>query len=410
MPTRAEGPKATAGQTAIIADDLTGAVDVAADFAQRGAHTVLIRDLGNGQRPPCDVFAIDTSTRNVSRDEALLRLRTLERSAPWLARLLVKKVDSTWRGHPALEVAALFALAGRRHIIVALANPAQGRTMSDGLLFVHGRPLAMTSYATSDPAAADTTPIQNQLAALFPHHTVVMSDVPPPLDLQAPPTIWLAHANTDEALARVAQLCVQVAPWTLCVGSGGLTRALATAAFPRGDGVVADAPLCAPRLFVVGSRSDEARRQIAHLENKADVHMVSVDTSQIKDLPVSMTDGRLALLVPKEGGTASPRSVAQALGKVASRKVLHNNLDAVFACGGDTAAAVLEDLGIHSMTVLGTPLSGVTLSTANLNNRPFFVWMKPGGFGPDTVLADIQGASTRRDHNALSTGTHPSLP
>jgi uncharacterized protein YgbK (DUF1537 family) len=100
----------------VVADDLSGAVEVASVL---GARRIA---LGHA-----DGDVIDLDTRGLPPDEAAQRIRALR------GRITFKKIDSLLRGNVQAEIEALSG-----EVIVAPALPVEGRTVRDGVLHVHG--------------------------------------------------------------------------------------------------------------------------------------------------------------------------------------------------------------------------------------------------------------------------------
>src|ERR1700742_2482482 len=91
----------------IIADDLTGAADSAIAFARRGLRTrLLLRDAKTNDEEHA-VLTYDADTRRMASADAAACHRTgLQRfGAPDTGTF--KKIDSTLRGHLAMEIAAV---------------------------------------------------------------------------------------------------------------------------------------------------------------------------------------------------------------------------------------------------------------------------------------------------------------
>ncbi len=102
----------------VIADDLSGAVEVAAVLGLKRIA------LGHA-----DGDVVDLDTRALPPEQAARRVRELD------GRITFKKIDSLLRGN---VVAELEALSGT--LIVAPALPVEGRTVRNGILHVHGVP------------------------------------------------------------------------------------------------------------------------------------------------------------------------------------------------------------------------------------------------------------------------------
>ena len=92
----------------IIADDLTGAADCAIAFAKRGLESVVAWEKHADARG-VQVLSVDAGTRRLPPAQAA-KLQVEVLAAHYRAGLrLYKKIDSTVRGQPAAELAALLA-------------------------------------------------------------------------------------------------------------------------------------------------------------------------------------------------------------------------------------------------------------------------------------------------------------
>src|SRR5262249_2005915 len=135
----------------IVADDLTGAMDVAGPLADRGLMTLAVatregctpRDLEGGA-----VISINADSRHLSAPEAA---RCMHRIASDLldedAEILIKKIDSTLRGNVVAETLAMLDATRRSVAVVAPAFPGQKRTVRGGMVHVDGVALPNTTFA-----------------------------------------------------------------------------------------------------------------------------------------------------------------------------------------------------------------------------------------------------------------------
>jgi uncharacterized protein YgbK (DUF1537 family) len=90
----------------LIADDLTGACDSAVHFAIRGlpAEVLHVRD---AQATGARVLAISTGSRDCEAPEIQAAMALAAAQFPVASGVLVfKKIDSTLRGNPGIELAA----------------------------------------------------------------------------------------------------------------------------------------------------------------------------------------------------------------------------------------------------------------------------------------------------------------
>ena len=111
----------------IVADDLTGAADSAVQFRQVGLSAVVLATPPSRRFiwPRAQVVSLSLNTRDASPVGVQ---RIWERQAPAIRplaqdALVYHKIDSTLRGHPALEVRLLLRCLGASGAIVAPLFP-----------------------------------------------------------------------------------------------------------------------------------------------------------------------------------------------------------------------------------------------------------------------------------------------
>ena len=148
-----------AARWAIVADDLTGAMDAGAQLLAAGPVTVEVSP-GAAAAPSAAgaaALVLNTQSRGGGAAAAAGRVRAACARLRQAGRTVwFKKLDSTLRGNVGAELAAIHAALAPGTIVCAPALPAQGRTVVAGELRVQGRPLRDTPYR--DELAAGTGP------------------------------------------------------------------------------------------------------------------------------------------------------------------------------------------------------------------------------------------------------------
>lgn len=131
---------------AAVADDLSGAAELAGVGWRRGLAAEVHTEPGLDSCAPLVVVDADSRTRTLAE----ARERSKEAGA-WLAGLhpglVYKKTDSVLRGWVRAETEALLATLGRRRALLVPANPSLGRMIREGRYLVGGRPVAETDFA-----------------------------------------------------------------------------------------------------------------------------------------------------------------------------------------------------------------------------------------------------------------------
>lgn len=140
----------------VIADDITGAAEIAGIAFARGEKVHLLCAIGNITYPTDDIVVIATDTRSMSEAEAVAETRRIGLSLiPTYAKFF-KKTDSALRGHVVAELAALMEVTGFRRAIYEPANPSKGRTIRAGIYYIDKTPIDRTDFSF-DPEHPATT-------------------------------------------------------------------------------------------------------------------------------------------------------------------------------------------------------------------------------------------------------------
>ncbi len=131
-----------------IADDFTGASDLALMLAERGMATTQVLDMsGNIEAGASQAIVVALKSRTSPVEDAV---RDSVAAARWLlgngARQLLFKYCSTFDSTPVGNIGpvteSLLSLVGEDITVVCPAFPDNGRTVRDGKLYVNGVPLA----------------------------------------------------------------------------------------------------------------------------------------------------------------------------------------------------------------------------------------------------------------------------
>ena len=149
---------------AILADDLTSALDGAAPFAARGLNACVMLRLPDAALQGAEIVAFDLDSRFVSPEQAEQRFRHAAACVK-RARLIYKTVDSTLRGDLGPETRGALTGSGRRLAIVAPAFPDAGRTV-DGRQYVDGVALEQTAFARDPKNPIVTGYVMERMAGL----------------------------------------------------------------------------------------------------------------------------------------------------------------------------------------------------------------------------------------------------
>jgi D-threonate/D-erythronate kinase len=192
----------------LVADDLTGALDTAAQFVAVSSPISVCWRAAAADRS----IAFDTGAREKSATDATALVAERLAQTPFdLTALHYAKLDTLLRGHPAEEIAAWLRFGAFERCIVAPAFPHHGRITRDGRQY-------RRHDATWTPVSAD---LAKDLARLGFRVEARRAGAP------APDGISLWDAETDADLDAIVAAARAVPMPTLWCGSGGLAAALA---------------------------------------------------------------------------------------------------------------------------------------------------------------------------------------
>lgn len=377
----------------ILADDLTGAMDVAASFADHGFDVDVVLNGRLRSVPTADIVVLSTDSRNVGPTTAQqLVEKGLKRLDRWEASLFYKKIDSTCKGNVAAEIDAI-AKKLDRHFALCPANLPQGRAIRRGWLIVHGRRLLDVQDLLRRQGAGLVRVIANRNAIDWEKSTS-----------EHPEDCLLVDVERPAQMTRLAHWAYQNRERILLIGSanvaGSLARELANDNAPtqprrkllpgtlcNGDSrdfITASASEL-PVVVWSGSRSPVNDRQITYLKKHGRVVEVAFNRAgAIKAQRAIDKKCDVLISIPTHQRPAS--DIQQRLQNFA-RSIHREQVAGHLICGGDTACAVLKSLRPGAVRVFGELASG--LAWGRLSRGPaggLLLCTKPGGFGTADAL------------------------
>ena len=354
---------AAALDVAIIADDLTGALDTAAPFATHGLHTVVapsIADIDAALDDDPSVIAVNTASRHISPDAAA---EAVTQACARLLRtnpaILFKKIDSRLKGNLEAEIRAMLAASGRDYAIVAPAVPELGRVVVNGKLRGRG--------------VNGEIPVAERFGTLAP-----VLDFP--------------DAADEAAMAFIAARCLASAQRDLAVGARGLAAALALSFTSRPGERARPFLPPTPAIVAIGSRDPITIAQIERLRAETPGLAVTEAPDGIAVTRAPAAPFQLLLCTPGAGPALPEHEVAARFGRTVAKRVAACGARTLVASGGDTALGILRALGVPHIRVEGEVEPGMPWSSIKPAGLPPIVLVtKSGGFGgPDALLTAIR--------------------
>lgn len=329
----------------LIADDLTGALDSAAQFSGLAPLPVLLRP---SVVYPSGSFALNLACRDGPESEAVARSRATSQ-AYFGADIAFKKIDSLLRGHWAAELAALAGTKLFRRIVLAPAFPAQGRiTVGGAQMVIDG---ASRHPLSVDPSAALRERgifVRRRLSSGCGRDTEVI----------------LCDAETEDDLLAVVATAREFAGAMLWCGTAGLAQALAA-----GRRAPTVAPPPGAHLVIVGTNHTVATAQVANLRSVAPDWLTEFDeagANSARRISTCLATYGRCVAVPNLPSDLSAEAAAKRIAQ--SLVALIRSLDrppVLTVVGGETFAALCDGARTDQLTVDGECSPGIPASVMN---------------------------------------------
>jgi uncharacterized protein YgbK (DUF1537 family) len=397
---------------AAIADDLTGACDVAAELAEAGQRVCVVVEPGSASDSDAGIAIVNTQSRSLAPAAAAARVGEALRGR--VAPIVLKKIDTALRGHLGAELeVACRVLAAPAFVLAAI--PAAGRTTRNGCQWFGDRLLADTEFARDPegPGAMSSIPEVLARESSVPS-AIVGRDLIRAGGLAAEVArrrrdgteIFVVDAESDDDV-RAAVAAILALPRPLCLaGSIALTAALAPyleAPADLGRDVTGGA-LPLPALIVSGSLHSRARAQVdAVLTARLAVALpmpASVGETGALDVLVRAAVRALAAgtnvvlaanppsTVPSEEALrATEQVLAEAVAAIAGGIALAT----LVLIGGETSHAILVRLGAGEIQVQGriAPLIARGIIRRGLAAGTRLVTKGGSGGDPDVIAVAL---------------------
>jgi uncharacterized protein YgbK (DUF1537 family) len=370
----------------IIADDLTGACDAASPFAMRRMCTRVALD--PEWLPQSEVLALDIGSRDVTVEAARIRIRAaLEVAHHRKPHLLLKKIDSVFRGNTVEEVKTCLNLLPHKFAILAPGYPPLGRRVRDGRLHVchlagqstldiasqlsdydiKFRTLKLASMTNSTPLA------ERMIRAKEDGLRLVLCDTETEQDLDE-----IVHAGLHSSLDLI---------W---MGSAGLAHALAkTQASHPEEATWPPVEIRGAIIFCIGSDHPVTLEQIRNLKQTRDPAELFLDSETGNDIDVALKKGLDILLHVDPKRRQHGQSYLLRMCEVLHPNI-RRSIGALLLSGGDTAAMVCNAFKAQGIELRNELLPGIPSGLIRGGAADgLAVITKSGGFGAEDALLQI---------------------
>ena len=393
----------------IISDDLTGATDTAAAFANCGFHVAVALEPRRIRSLAAQVLVFSTHSRH---DAPATARRKVRRACAQLLdgglTILYKKIDSTIQGNIVAEVEAARDAGGFAIALVCPANPAQGRMVRGGVLHVRG---------------VDTVNLHEQFRVQglteFGSIALPVSTAKVTRATEQGRRFIVADATSERDLACLARAVLQSKQRILLVGSAGMAGELAKLLMGREsarlnpDGTMppsrAGKVARCKTLVITGSNSPVTERQLEKLIGETQAVSLALNRCTRKVTAAALASERnviIRVLVHRQPDSVVFRQLCALAPLFRARLV-----GSLLLTGGDTALLVCRCLRPLAIAISGEIVPGLAWGRfiGGLADG-LTVCTKPGGFGSDLSLVRAVDYLARVTADLLPGGTRARTP
>ena len=418
----------------IVADDFTGATDIASMLVRGGLRTVQLIGVP-GEAVPAEaadadavVVALKSRTAPVADAvaESLAALRWLQAAG---AERFILKVCSTFDSTPTGNIGpvaeAMMAALGCTQTLVSPAFPENGRTVFRGHLFVGDALLSdtgMRSHPLTPMTDASLLRVMqaqsHHLVGLLRHDTVAAGADAIRQRLAALAAEGVAHVIADaidnDALLRLAEGASALPLW---VAGSGLALGLPALLAAQG-GVVLDAQaarldsVTGPGAVLAGSCSTATQAQVAHWmaagrpalridpaalargEPVAELALAWARDQAQPPLVYATADADTLAATQAALGVAQAGALVEHALAAIARGLVGHGVQRLVVAGGETSGAVVQALDVHALRIGAAICPGVpwTQAVRAAGQAPLQLALKSGNFGGPDFFAEALAA------------------
>lgn len=352
----------------LLADDLTGALDTAAELvAAMGPISAFWHGAIPSVLPPN--AALDSGTRELDTDSATAVVTSLAGTLQGAA-IAYKKIDSLLRGPTLAEIVACVRAGPWSRAVLAPAFPYQGRITRGGVQYARDPQGRLCAVAGDLVASLRAEGVPAQTGRI---------------DSAFQPGISVFDAESDDDLRRIAALGRAAPGPILWIGAGGLAQALA-----HGKPAEAGSALPMPILGLFGSDQAATAAQLA-LCGPHWIRLCDGGPTEVAVLLAQLrADGRALVSVDLSHGPSRDEAAWQ-IGAALRRLV--QNLPApgtLLVAGGETLRGLCQSLAARSLEIQGRIMPGLPRSVLRGGRWDgVTVVSKSGAFGKPNLLRDL---------------------
>ena len=361
----------------VIADDITGAAEIAGIAFARGAEVRLICGRDNATYSTDITTVIATDTRSMGEEEAAAETKRISAAfgSPEGKEVVFKKTDSALRGHVVAELTALMEVTGYERAVYLPANPSKGRVIRNGIYYINNIPIHETDFSFDPEFPARTSVLRER----FPNAEekgIIMPDAENEEDIR---NIIAEYDDGKTIFAGAADSFSAM----IGMGCGRLKEPIAKRPIPIIQNKNSTLILCG------STQSKTLDLGIPVAPMPQEIYDGSDDLSLWDTTAYEQEQHSLILSIPHTHRTGKEVAVhlRTVMAEKARQLVAKHCPDQLIIEGGATAWATLQALGWTEFTITAQLASGVVQMSATTGT---LVTLKPGSYPWGTILSSYK--------------------
>lgn len=422
----------------IIADDFTGALDTGVQFAASGANTRVVTNASYDLcqlDPSVQVLVIDAETRHLAPQKAYdivydITRRAVDLNIPYL----YKKTDSALRGNIGSELTAMIDAARGKTLSFLPAFPKMKRWTKEGIHYIDGVPVDESVFGKDpfEPVTCSHVPtiieMQSQVKVnveTIGKQSIREKKITEENIKESEIIVW--DAETDNELEKVGLHLHETGQMYLTAGCAGFAAVLPKLLGFKGvrkQEQKQEKNLISKLLVISGSvnpitvdQLDYGEKQGLHRfrlnldemlrrdfwtspsgQQKIDNWRTLLEETSCIILDSNDMTGRMSTDNDRKDNDRKGNGlsfdeicvqIARSYGCIL-RSLIEGGLEStIMIIGGDTLLGCMEELNVKEMEPICELASGVVLSEFFLGNKKSQVISKSGGFGRETLIAEL---------------------
>lgn len=361
----------------VIADDITGAAEIAGVCLRYGLSVTLDFDIS--KVPNTDVWVIATNTRSLPLNEAI-------EETHWIGKVLkekkitniFKKIDSVLRGYIVPEIKTLLEYVPKKRVFILPANPEMGRIINHGRYYINGHILSETSFA-KDP----------DFPSKFSSVDKILDTAPEDSSLFVTPDIM--YVRDYETYAT------QINENILPAGGSVFFEIFLTTCYPqlcKGSKNVNGIP--GPKsnlLMICGSTHENSVRFVEKARNSFSVFELPVTLIDegnkdsylmqqwVNDMVDAINNKERVIITTnrKEIRPEASDTIRELITEATKRIMLRTTINELYIEGGGTTYSIIKELGFSSFIPVKEYTRGVVRMRVP-SKEDFYLSIKPGSY------------------------------